>query len=486
MKLSTRLLRSVILTLGCAKTLVAQQLTLPEQALALDDSLEIAVLSIHHAPILDAKQVVVYQNKQYTLDVALEAPTQNVHTLTTRTGKTYSLYLTELPLIQITSKQEIINEPKRMTRLSYIDADTLVTAYAGVELRGSSSLVFPKKTYDLNFYTDNTASHNLDLSLAGMRKDDDWILDAIHNEPLRMRSYLSYGLWNQIHQPYYLKKEPKAKAGARVAYAEVFLNNRYKGLYLLSEQVDRKLLRIKKEKPNRIRGELFQGARYLGGVTFDSLPQKKNYLPFWGGYDIKYPVPNNTPWDNIYRFTDFVISSDDSAFASAISDQFELDNAIDYFLFINALRAPDNLGKNLYVARYDQKSPYFYVPWDLDGSFGTIFSGKRIATTDDFLTNGLLRRLLAVNPEAFVARLQARWTELRQSVLSEAVLLKKQEDTYTYLLSHKIYEREQKAWPEVMYEKEGLDYMQGWTRDRLSFLDSYIARLATQEPQAKE
>lgn len=486
MNVLTRFLLSALLFLGCLRTLVAQQANLPEQALALDDSLEIAVLSVHHKLRLKNKQIVVYKNKQYSLDIDLEAPAQKVHSLTTSTGKSYSLYITELPLIQITSEQEIVNEPKRMTRLSYMGADTLVTAYAGVELRGSSSLVFPKKTYDLNFYTDHTASKNLDISLAGMRKDDDWILDAIHNEPLRMRSYLSYGIWNQIHRPHYLNKEPRAKAGARVTYAEVFLNGRYKGLYLLSEQVDRKLLRLKKEKPNRIRGELFQGARYLGGVTFDSLPQKKNYLPFWGGYDIKYPMPNNTPWDNIYDFTDFVISSDDTTFANAISDQFVLDNAIDYFLFINALRAPDNLGKNLYVARYDHKSPYFYVPWDLDGSFGTIFNGKRIPTTDDFLTNGLLRRLLAINPQEFVSRFQARWTELRQSVLSEASLLQKQQSTYTYLLSHKIYQREQKAWPELVYQKEGLKYMQQWTSDRLTFLDRYITQLTSQPPKAKE
>jgi hypothetical protein len=292
-----------------------------------------------------------------------------------------------------------------------------------------------------------------------------------------MRSFISLNLWNDIYTPHYLDKEPKAKAGATAAYSEVFINGRYKGLFLLQEQVDRKLVKIKKNKRDTVRGEIFQGARYLGASSFDSIPPAKNFLASWGGYDIKYPSPSNAPWDNVYPFTDFVVNSDDDAFAKAISKQFVLDNAIDYFLYINALRAPDNLGKNLYLIRYDAGAPYFYAPWDLDGTLGTIYSGKRINTTNDFLSNGLLRRLIATDADDFITRFQARWLTLRQGVLSEEQLLKKQMDTYKLLKEQKVYEREALVWDTFIYEEEGITYMQEWTKKRLAFLDKYISDL---------
>jgi hypothetical protein len=36
-----------------------------------------------------------------------------------------------------------------------------------------------------------------------------------------------------------------------------------------------------------------------------------------------------------------------------ISIVFNIDNAVDYFIFLNLLYASDNIGKNNYVAKYD-------------------------------------------------------------------------------------------------------------------------------------
>lgn len=448
------------------------------QTIAVDDSLAIAVM--HRSQLSKGKgnQEVLHNNKRYTIQLSKEGASVAVaHQLMDASGKIYILYLTKKPVLQFYIDEPIVNEPKRMSRLIYTDKDTLINTYAGIELRGSSSLVFPKKTYDINLHTAVDGRTNQNLKFAKMRNDDDWILDAVHNEPLRMRSHLSYQLWKEIHRPYYLDKEPKAEAGVETRYCEVFINDQYKGVYLLSEQVDRKLLKLVKEKDDTTRGELFQGARYLGACTFDSLPEKKNYLLSWGGYDIKYPVPNNTPWDHLYAFTDFVLHSDDTAFAKAISTRFQLENFIDYFLFINALRAPDNLGKNIYTARYNEGEPYFYVPWDLDGTFGTIFNGRRIPTTNDFLTNGLLRRLIAVNPDNFIERFQSRWLELRQGVFETTSLQQRQANLYTELKEGLFYEREQKRWNDFISDPEGLTYMNDWTAKRLLFLDGYIGKL---------
>ncbi len=475
-------MKYLILFICCFTSLAScAQIPISRENIGLDDSLQIAVIQIPREVTVPNNTSFTIRDIPYTLELKdKNAVYSTVHKLTVA-NKEYKAYITSLPLFQIDAPNGIVNEPKRLSRISYADKDTTFTSYAGIELRGSSSLVFPKKTYDINFYTDSTGFNNQDFKLAGMRSDDDWILDGLHNEPLRIRSYLSLNLWNDIYTPHYIDREPKAKGGVTATHSEVFVNGRYKGVFLLQEQIDRKLTKIKKPKNGMTCGEIFQGARYLGASSFDSIPKLKKYLSSWGGYDIKYPDPTEPDWDNVYDFTIFVVKGDNDAFAKAISQKFVIANAVDYFLYINALRAPDNLGKNLFLIRYDVNEPYFYAPWDLDGTFGTIYSGKRINTTNDFLNNGLLRRLLDTNADDFVAKFKSRWLTLRQDILNEEQLLKKQKVIYNNLLQERVYEREALVWNDFIYDAEGLEYMQQWTRERLDFLDQYINDLEIEE-----
>jgi len=464
------LLCATIFSIGCSA-----QLSDKKEAIAIDDSLGIALIQVPKDFYFTESKTLSFGAVSYTIQVG------DTLRLVDANKKSYHAYTTTYPIIQIQAPEGIVNEPKRMTQVSYAAGDTIFTAAAGVELRGGSSIKFAKKTYDLNFYTDQTGTENLDVQLAGMRSDDDWILDAIYNEPLRMRSHLGFALWRDIHKPYYRDREPKAKAGITSAFVEVFVNNRYKGIYLLTEQVDRKLLDLKKQEGTVTHGELFQGAMYRGAITFDSITKKNNNFKFWGGYDIKYPDELDTYWDNLYPFTDFVINSKDEDFKAGIASQFELDNFIDYFLFINLLRAPDNLGKNVYVARYDIGEPYFYVPWDLDGTFGSLFSGERSPMTVDFLTNGLLRRLIKTNAADFNNRFRDRWQELRNTHFDEDKLLERQEKWYRIFKEDGVYDREKLIWKDLNDDQEQLEYMQKWTKKRLAFLDMYIGKLGREK-----
>lgn len=448
------------------------QKNLDKERLALDDSLGIAIFQIKNSS-LDNGVEFLWKGKNIQVTGG-----DSTHFVMINQKK-YKVYNTPLPLLQINAPNGIVNEPKRMSTIQYADSSETLTSFAGIELRGSSSQFFPKKTYDLNFYKDSLGTENRDVRFGTMRKDDDWILDGLYNEPLRLRSHLSLSLWREIHQPTYLDKEPKAVSGVTTQFCEVFVNGRYKGIYLLSEQVDRKLLKLVKEDSTGVRGELFQGSSYDGAVTFDSLPPKKNFMRRWGGHDIEYPYPNNHPWDNLYPFTDVVVNGGETAFAKAVKEQLQLDNIVDYFLFINAVRAPDNLGKNIYLARYDAGAPYFYVPWDLDGTFGTIFSGQRMNKTSDFLTNGLLRRLIAENPENFIERFKERWLELRETSLKTEDLITWQKHQYYLLLKSGAYEREKLAWDTFDYDLSEIAYMENWTQKRLQFLDSYISNLSS-------
>ncbi|TGV03183.1 CotH kinase family protein [Flavivirga rizhaonensis] len=389
----------------------------------------------------------------------------------------FTLYFTSLPIISIETANTIVDEPKVLANFVYADSEQIVTSKIGIEIRGGSSQSYPKKTYDLEFWEDNNGEDTHNVEFGSLRSDDDWILDALYNEPLRLRSYIANKLWLKLHTPYYLPVEPEAKAGANVDYTEIFLNGEYNGIYNLSEQVDKKQLKLKSYKDD-IRGELYKGIAW-GPAVFASLPDFDNNSRIWGGHEMKYPKEDDvTDWNNLYDFTDFVINSTDSDFVNNIWSKFNYDNYLDYFLFLNVLRATDNTGKNIYIAKYNTNEPYFYVPWDLDGCFGTIWNGTNQNITGDILINGFHNRVIELNPQNYLTDVSNKWLNHRNNNLKTNVLIDSIDKQYLFLSENKIYERESLIYPNYDFNEVDLLYMKTWIQNRLSYLDNYFQTLS--------
>jgi hypothetical protein len=383
------------------------------------------------------------------------------------------LVKTRLPFIQIHTAQPIVDEPKTLVRIQYTHNDTVLDLTAGIELRGNSALLYPKKSYDLEFRDSKNTQESIDVQLENMREDDDWILNSIYNEPLRLRSRFSNGLWLDMQSA---TKKRKGQAGVRMRYAEVFLDDKYQGIYLISEQVDRKLLDLKKKKGDSVRGELFKASSYQPGCMFTDAPAFNNAFPTWAGFEMKYPYEDYTAhYDDLAAFVGMVSKGSDEEFNNSVSNWLDFENAIDYFLFVNLLRATDNLGKNYYLARMDEGKPYFFIPWDLDGVLGTIQDGKRIPTTNDILSNGLFDRLWENNPSNYRDRVINRWKELRTGEFSNDHLFSKLERLYVALSDAGVYEREQLIWNKTLNPSQDYEYLTTWLRDRLEYLDGYFS-----------
>lgn len=385
----------------------------------------------------------------------------------------FVLYFTPLPIISIETNNIIVDEPKVQAVFTYSDNEQTLSLNIGIEIRGGTSQSYPKKTYDIEFWDDEMGDLNVDMKFGQLREDDDWILDALYNEPLRLRSYTANKLWKQIQVPYYVNYEPKAKPGADVMYVEMFLNGVYNGLYNLSEPIDRKQLKIKKFNDN-LRGELYKGYTW-GASTFTSLPSYNNNSRVWGGYEFEYPKNSEiTDWSSLYQFTNFVINSSESEFENDIWSRFEKDNFINYFLFLNLIRATDNTGKNIYLAKYKQGEPYFYIPWDLDGCFGTIWNGTNLNITDDILKNGFISRVIDRNPKNILIDIANKWFENKNHVFSYASLSEAVRQQYEILDNNKIYERESLVYSNYSFEIYDLNYTLDWIQNRLNFLDDYF------------
>ncbi len=389
----------------------------------------------------------------------------------------FKLFFTQLPVFSIHTKGEVVDDPKVGGYLTYSDSTgILLTSDIGIELRGNWSQTLPKKSYDLEFWADATGEESIDAKFGNLRSDDDWVLDALYNEPLRINSYTAHKLWLDIHTLYYAGKAPKAKAGADVSYSEVFLNGYYQGIYMLSEQVDRKQLDLKKTNGANVEGELIKGDDWGDAASFIKANPYDNDSLTWDGFEMKYP-DEFISWNNIHAFVDFVVNSSDEEFKRDIFNRFAIDNAIDYFIFMNVLGASDNTGKNIFICKYKAGEPYFYTPWDLDGTYGTLWDGTRQYTATFELTNGLYQRLFELNPNQFVEKLTSRWTDLRMSKFSNASLAEGLDKSYNLLKSNNIYEREEIVWKEYKFSINDSTFIKSWIDERLQFMDGYVSEL---------
>ena len=385
----------------------------------------------------------------------------------------YKLYFTRLPIINLSVKDSISDDYAGglINIADTINASTTINM--GVKIRGSYSRTFPKKSYHIQLWADSTGATTTSESFFGMRNDQTWLLLAIYNEKLRLNNKLSQELWLKMDTLYYANLEPDAHSSIRSKYVEVFLNGSYQGVYLFAEDMDRKQLQLKKQTVSNPGGELYKGETWDNGTLFrglDAFPVAST--EDWGGWEVNYP--DTTNWINLYQFTDFAVNSPDSTFKQQISTKIRPDNFADYFIFLNILRAEDNQGKNLFLARYGKNEPYFIAPWDLDGTWGYYWDGSRKDVTNDILSNGLFNRLL--NTPSFKSQLITRWFSLRKTILSADILLKSITTDYDFLTENGVYERENMKWAGdlLSYGTDELAYIQNWTKNRLAWLDTYF------------
>lgn len=390
----------------------------------------------------------------------------------------YVLYFTQLPLVNITTGNEIVDDPRVLSQFTFSESNgNVVTSKLGIEIRGGTSRFFPKKSYRIEFWEDDEGLNTLDYSFLGMRSDDDWNLQAMYNEPLKLRGKTNNELWREIHTLYYQASEPEAITGVRMEYVELFLNGHYNGVYALSERVDRKQLKLKKTRDNgSFRGELYKGgSNGVANRFLDTDPLPPPDPLFWGGFEYEYPDEIAPDWTLLRDFVSFVVYSGDGTFSAQYKDKFDITNAADYYIFLNLMRAMDNRAKNLFIAKYDSNEPYFYVPWDLDGTFGNDPLGDRDNVTNDILTNGLYNRLnLQTEAGGYARVVKARWDALRASVITVPNIMGMFMQNHNYLLSNAVYEREEMVW-DFTYDADNLTYMTDWTTERLAFLDDYFA-----------
>jgi hypothetical protein len=373
------------------------------------------------------------------------------------------------------------------------DGEVNDTLSATLKWRGGSTNTDEKHKRNYKIKFDD------DYQFFGLRKDNNWILDAGQNDLFRLRNRIATEIWNEMaRKPYYADKEPDALSGVRGRVVELFLNKEYRGIYCLTEAMDRKEMKLKKvdKKTGEIRGCLYKSISYSSSLMWNLPDTYDNNSETWDAFEVKYPEIDDTEngetdWSTLWNAINFVAKSSDEEFRSHVAEYFDIPVLIDYYIFLYLLNCHDNIGKNMYWAIYDKTSDQRLTPavWDLDLTVGSKFLDEYIENatgpwSPDYTLSvnlKLYHRLKNLNVGDFKTEVINRYYELRKDILSTDQLTKKYIDYFDQLALSGAASREESLWSEdsdirgqVMNFENEIYYITYWLTRHLQYLDEHL------------
>jgi hypothetical protein len=395
----------------------------------------------------------------------------------------YNLIITGVPIVQLHASQTIADDKVTGT-FSLVNPDYVaqgsqleISSNIMISIRGATSRQYPKKAYAMGLV--DAQGEDLDVSLLGLRTDNSWILDAMYIDQARMRNRVCTDIWNSYNNVPYFASEPTALNGTRGYMTEVFLNNQYWGVYCLTEKLDRKQLQVKKSY-----GDMYKAEDWGNQVLFNSVIPYDNTSETWGGWELEYPDIGDDPapdWGYLYNVVNFVGTASDNDFTNQLTTKIDINNMVDYFLFINVLYASDNRGKNTYFSFYDYRknSPFFYSVWDLDATMGRNYNGSVLSNyIMGSVDNNLFIRLLQLNPGNFKQLLKTRWNSLKTNQFSKGVVNSRIEAYGKILTNTNAFSRERVRWTNITQDlNTETAYMETWYSAQYNLMDTYINSL---------
>ena len=337
------------------------------------------------------------------------------------------------------------------------------TVRIGIRERGNTSRRFPKKSYRLVILDED--GEKMNLSIAGLRSDDDWILNPMYTDTSKIREALAYEVWDAMNS-----SGQKAQS-SRVRYAEISLNGQYWGLYGVQERIDRKQVDADKRsgvlyKVSRLEipavqdvldceGEVCAGFEldFAGAGAADAWMPAAGYMGIYHGEETGLPV------------------------------RMDEGNLIDYGLWMMFVQAHDCHFKNQFLHAVYADGGYilYKIPWDVNHTFGDVWESDAEESNYnefrivDFMLDGVFETRFQQGDEAFDRAVQRRWDELRASVLTEERLIARAHALFDPLAL--ALERDNERWPESGLgngNAVNIDDIEEYIRVTLEDLDAFL------------
>lgn len=381
---------------------------------------------------------------------------------------TFQLTFTNLPLVHMVTPNRVFDEPKTMAKIWVQHPEPEKPReehWVGVEHRGHTALRFDKKSFGLGLKGSLNLDDDQSDSILGLPSSHKWILDAAWVDPSRIRNALSFDLWRTIHGKDYLSLQGR--------HVELFWNDERRGLYRLNHAITAETIGLNGEEDVLYKAENWAEPSTKFLEFSGDLPQGER----WEGWRHVHPDPSTRlHWEPLMALRQWAVHSSDESFSSTVHQWVDLDNLVDFFLFVNVVEGLDNTGKNMFWTRGEFLEAFHIVPWDLDATWGLFHDGTSTNGVT-IVTNGLFQRLITTNAGQFRDRLRNRWQELRITSCSKETMAAMVSEHVQRLTQSDVVNLENQTWGTNLNLLEEQDVINQWIDVRLQRMDEFIDNL---------
>ncbi len=437
-----------------------------------------------------------------------------------------NLTSSNLPIVLIdTHGQEIPNEPKIPATMRIVDngasqRNEITGPYndydgnIGIEIRGSSSTMFEKKSYGLEIWDENL--NDTIASILGMPEEEDWVLHGPYSDKSLMRNVLTFKLGRDL-----------GRYASKTRFVELVLNNDYRGVYVFMEKIkrDRYRVDIADLSPEENTGDDLTGGYIIKLDKFDGSNTGGGWAspyrpPGYTKHDQRiyfqfdYPKSRNiSPQQKAY-IEDYVTAFEDALQKIPSNDvvdgyksYIDLESFVDFAIINELSRNVDGYRLSTFLHKdKDSKDGKLYIGpiWDFNLAFGNAdyYNGSDTegwgwnfnfnpATNDDFWLIPFWWQRFQTDPE-YMNLLKNRWQDLRSGPYSTERILSFIDSTASVLEESQTrnFQRfpilSQYVWPNAYvggsYTNE-IQYLKDWIVARLNWLDQAIDNTVTALPE---
>ena len=411
-----------------------------------------------------------------------------------------------LPLMKIqTGNQNIVDEPKIPGSLQIYQEELLIEEHLiGIEIRGSSSQMFDKKSY--GFETWDEMGEDLNASLGGFPEEEDWILYGPYSDKSLVRNVLIFELSNNMGQ-----------YASKTKFYELEINEIFQGTYVLMEKIkrDRNRVDISKNKVEDITGGYIikidkptgDGDWYDENIAFASQYNTTGLLVDTGNINFLYEYPKADDvsdeqkkyiQDYIHLFETALISEDFESIENGYRQFIDLDSFIDFFILNEFSKNPDGFRLSTYLHKEKGGKLKMGPIWDFNLAFGNVnycdgdspygwaHRFNDICSGDNWQVPFWWNRFLD-DPE-YVSLLKERWAILRSEILSSDTVSDRLRELQENLKGSSAIDKNfgkwlilgKYIWPNKFigdsYDSE-INYLEEWINERFDWLDQNINEL---------
>ena len=403
----------------------------------------------------------------------------------------FSTALAELPQLRITTRNSVPIDSKEV----YVDATYVLTNPAAatpvaqvngrIRGRGNSTWGQPKNPYKVQF--NNDASYAAIADVLGMKKQRNWALLADYFDRSLIRNKLALSLGSSSVFTDGLKWTPSGQ------HVEVWLNNDYVGVYLLTEdiRIDPARLDLKRMGANDVDGayivEVDERLDCYKGEDLDLQLVTAHGVPFCVDTpDEEAITPNQLAW-----IKNLLVGIEGDLYQSNRLDGINATSFVDWYLIQELFRNNDAIflsstfmWKDTATATRPQDRLLNMGPlWDFDRSAGNINYNDNWEIEGCWVSKGYqpnwMSRLFD-HPD-FLALTISRWKQKRPSL---GTLVNASIDTYARRLAV-AQQRNFQRWPifglwltnYYMFQShdEEVAFVRRFLNDRMAWLDRAYA-----------